>query len=253
MGVFKHHDVVASLVAKALASPNGRQLSLVRYEWDMSGNCTDPQRMEIVGRPKVEGVKTVVVSRGSKATLYLDMITRCRACLACLKVRRQLWFGRAVNELRAASRTWFGSLTYKPQEHVRLLAKARLAKASDFDALTPQQQFRYMAKVSGADLTRYLKRVRKISKAPIRYLAVAERHKSGLIHWHMLLHETDDDMPVRHALLKGQWAGRHGYCDWKLIDETSAGSALYVVKYLGKAMDARVRASVAYGNPALKA
>ena len=61
-----------------------------------------------------------------------------------------------------------------------MLAHLRHTSASDFDALASAEQFRLLAQVSGADLTLWLKRVRKISRAPLRYLAVAERHKSGM-------------------------------------------------------------------------
>lgn len=248
MVAYRHHDAVARLIRVALDA-GGVQHSMVYYSWNVAGNCERPHVVEFAGRPRDEGYKTVAIERGRKATLYLEMHTRCRACSACLNARRRLWVGRAVAEVKAASRTWFGSLTYKPQEHVRMLAHLRHTSASDFDALASAEQFRLLAQVSGADLTLWLKRVRKISRAPLRYLAVAERHKSGMVHWHLLVHELDAAKPVRHALLKGQWASRHGYCDWKLVDDTSTGSARYVAKYLGKSIEARVRASLDYGTP----
>lgn len=93
------------------------------------------------------------------------------------------------------------------------------------------------------EITKYLKRVRKKSGAPLRYILVAEAHKSGLPHYHMLIHECDPSRQVRHKDLTAAWSW--GFTRFKLVE--TSNTAWYVCKYLSKAQLARVRASVRYG------
>ena len=95
----------------------------------------------------------------------------------------------------------------------------------------------------GREVTRYLKRVRKESGARVRYLLVAERHKSGQPHLHIMVHEADQERPVRYATLANQW--KLGFVHFKLAQDTK--TAAYVCKYISKALLARVRASLRYG------
>ena len=146
-------------------------------------------------------------------------------------------------------RTWFLTLTLSPEAHFkhRLLAYQRLrAKGEEFDRLDAERQFRELVTEANREITLYLKRVRKESGAPLRYCLVAERHKSGLPHFHALLHEVGDGA-VRAKTLKRQW--RLGFSQCKLVaqsDENKAAS--YVAKYLSKSAAARVRASKGYGQ-----
>lgn len=91
-----------------------------------------------------------------------------------------------------------------------------------------------------------LKRLRKAhgKRGGLRYLVVMEAHKSNLPHYHILLHEVFTDYPMRKALLRPAW--RFGFSHWKLADEKAAP---YVAKYLAKSAQARIRASIDYGNP----
>lgn len=76
----------------------------------------------------------------------------------------------------------------------------------------------------------------------MRYCLVAEAHKSGLPHFHVVIHHRV--VPVRHKTLKEAW--RLGFSDFKLVEENQA-VARYVSKYLAKALGSRVRASARYG------
>ena len=127
------------------------------------------------------------------------------------------------------------------------VARQRLVdRAVDFDALSNDKQFQARHQAIGPELTKFLKRVRKESAAMLRYCLVAEAHKSGLPHYHLVVHETGGE-PVRHKTLQGQW--KLGYSNWKLVDINDSGkTAAYVAKYLSKSALARVRASKHYGH-----
>jgi len=152
---------------------------------------------------------------------------------------------RAMSEYRTANRTWLATLTLSPTGVMRVLSQARVALAkgrTDFDALPPVQQFDELAKHGGQHVTWWLKRLRKNSGERLRYLAVVEAHKSGLPHWHILIHEMAG--PIRYADLKDTWP--LGFDAYKLVENPSAAG--YVCKYLSKDMRARVRASLGYGS-----
>lgn len=262
------------LVTKATECGATRR-SLSRFEWDCAGNCHFPHLTEMQSRPSgretwSEAVarpahphefnmfgrwtsrtqlKRVVLGATSLAgiTLQLDLWTRCRKCDRCRAQRAALWRMRAIAETSRAPRTWFGTLTLKPEEQLlsRLRAQARLAaEGVDWDTLGQGEQFSaHQSEVSG-ELTKYLKRLRKQTSSPFRYLLVAEQHKSGDPHYHVLIHEVDPDQPIRHAQISGQW--KLGFSRFKLID--NANMAGYVCKYLSKSAKARVRASQRYGD-----
>jgi hypothetical protein len=153
-----------------------------------------------------------------------------------------------LNDTRG--RTWFVTLTLRPEEQFKAASRARLRLAkqgTDFDLLSPARQFAERHREVNREITLWLKRVRKISNAPLRYFLVAERHKSGLPHYHALLHEGDSGQPVRAAVIKSQW--RLGFSQCKLVaaDDAKRG-AVYVAKYLSKDALSRVRASKGYGH-----
>lgn len=115
--------------------------------------------------------------------------------------------------------------------------------------LSAQEQFVELCAELGREVTLMLKRLRKQTGVTFKYLLVFEKHKSGLPHCHMLMHEQSSDSPLRHAALTAQW--KLGYSKFKLCE--SVKSAWYVSKYLAKSVEARVRASLRYGkvNPSL--
>lgn len=275
-----HHDQIKRLVAQAL-SQGGVRKSAIRTEWNLGGNCTSPVVREIHVRPpadekprdetskfldavmaKFPGAevvrderdrdarpqrdKYIVVTRESSFPLTLTITLRCRKCDRCLKLRQRLWSDRARRETATARRTWFGTLTLKPETQLMMLSRARKRlsmQGIDFETLSFREQFAERVKQISLEITKYLKRVRKESGASLRYLLVAEHHKSGLPHFHMLVHELDE-IGVRHSTLSKQWG--LGFEKWRLVSEPS--EALYLTKYLSKTAAARVRASRGYGR-----
>lgn len=264
-----------ALVASALQS-GAKRASATRTEWDLAGNCLKPVQRELHVRPSPEHrdeargfvrkvrelfpdatqvsghdlphteAKTIVVNRDSAIPLTLAMTVRCRKCDRCLALRRMSWSLRAAAETQSSRRTWFGTLTLRPDAQVRAVSQARvhLAKQGlDFDALPYGEQFTERHKQITPLITKYLKRVRKESGAQLTYLCVAEHHKSGLPHYHMLVHEHDE-IGVKHSTLSKQWL--EGFEKWRLV--SSRSEATYLTKYLAKSSVARVRASRDYGN-----
>lgn len=216
--------------------------SIVSQLWRLAGTCTDPVRIPLGGRP--EGI----LGQRDPDTYpaFLDIDVRCRRCPACLRYRSWLWRSRAMIEINLSPRTWFGTLTLSPEAHYRyglIAATAAARRGEDFEALDDEARFRERHVAISKEITKYLKRVRERSSAILRYLLVAEAHKSGLPHYHLLVHEVLPDRPVRKALLERQW--HDGFSRYKLADH---GSASYVAKYLSKSALARVRASVKYGR-----
>jgi len=105
-----------------------------------------------------------------------------------------------------------------------------------------EDNFKRLLGECGRDVTLFLKRLRKTASAPIKYLVVSERHKSGVPHFHILVHEQRPNA-VTHANLKHAWQA--GFSHFKLADPKAAG---YVAKYISKDALARVRASEHYGE-----
>lgn len=281
-----HHDAMARLFTKALAAGAIRK-GVSRAEWDLSGRCAAPVPREIHVRPGAderdqEDVKadafvasvlaafpgaTVVrdtaspdrrrsrakylsVQRGTKIPLTLLMHLRCRKCDWCRKQRATMWRIKAQNETRAAARTWFGTLTLCPAAHQTMVSRARVRLSEqgvDFDAVPLGEQFQLRHKECSIEITKYLKRIRKESGAQFRYLLVAEHHKSGLPHYHLLVHEKCSG-DIKHATLSKQWL--LGFEKWRVVNDLR--EATYLCKYLSKTNIARVRASFCYGSKIAK-
>lgn len=167
-----------------------------------------------------------------------------------MKRRAALWRGRVAVEYNRSCRTWLGTLTISPQNRFIAVSQARQRlrnKGVDFDTEPELAQQVAIHREIGPSLQRYLKRVRKASNAPLRYLLIGEMHKDGFPHYHVLVHELREDVPIRHRVLSEQWT--EGFCNWKLVRDLSG--ALYAAKYLTKSEAhsyARVRASVGYGE-----
>lgn len=175
----------------------------------------------------------------------------CRKCGPCLRKRAFLWRQRskvetAATHLRGA-RTWFGTLTCRPDVHHSHLAEARRrldAQGIDFEGLSAEDQFRERHRSLSREATLWLKRVRKRTSASFRYLLVTEVHKSGLPHMHILVHEQDACKLIGERDLRETWP--HGHTKFKLANEVA--QAAYLCKYLSKDARARVRASARYGS-----
>lgn len=246
-----HHDRMVSLFVKALGH-GAERVSVSHARWNISGDCEHPYWTLTWSRPRTgkdpfrpDHNFTFV---GGKMTMFLDIGTRCRRCDKCRRARFLLWRHRAREEMRGGARNWWGTLTLNPSEQFRTLSVARhLAeqRAVPWDSLSPDERFTRHANASLIDVTKYLKRIRKESKVPLRYLLVTEKHKSGLPHFHMLIHETELK-PIRHKTLSTQWG--HGFERWRLVQHDSVEPAAYVTKYIAKDALTRIRASLQYGR-----
>lgn len=264
----------------------------LRVEWDAYGRCERPATVELHGRPDriaeasriytkqaadqarvlaavqaaFPGAELAPGSRqwptrlvwrdpaNQSATLTLHV--PCRQCRRCLRARAKLWEQRARSELAVTTwrgaRTWFVTLTCRPDVHHHHLATARHrldTQGIDFDQLDDREQFRERHRPLAREITKWLKRVRKRAKARMRYLCVTEIHLGGGAahgepHVHLLVHELEASAPIRERDLRETWP--HGHAKAKLV--TEVGSAVYLTKYLAKDARARVRASARYGQ-----
>lgn len=217
--------------------------------WKTAPKCVSPVTVELHGRRELMNERYAVVdtSKGDTRPNFLEMEVPCRRCTACLRQRAATWRYRAFAEYRAASRTWLATLTLSPRAVIVLLSRVRVKHrkgAIDFEALSDEDQFLALANEGFVEIQKWIKRLRKNNDAPFRYLIVTEAHKSGVPHWHLLIHEQDPDRPLRHKTLKGSWP--EGFDSYKLIENVSAAG--YVTKYLSKSLAARVRASLGYGS-----
>lgn len=229
---------------KALEHGTGRITGPGRVTWPLAGRCTSPHLMSKSG--SIEGF------RGNR---FMETVVavRCRQCPACLRQKAREWAARGVREIGFWPRTYFGTLTLSPEEHVRALAEASVELAQDgvdVSTLTDHETFTYRTAQIGKWVTRYVKRCRKeMTGAQLRYVLVAEAHTSGLPHLHMLVHEAkpfSSDAWDTYCVLKSQWT--HGHSAWEGVGHDPR-AARYVTKYLHKSALARVRASARYGDP----
>lgn len=239
---------VRALALKALQS-GCKHVKLTELEWDVSSDCEKPYVREHRGEPSIppSGDQRVRLDEYG-APLSVLVSTRCHQCAACLKARYWLWRLRAATELCTCQRSWFGTITLRPEAHHQMMCRAasELSKrcVRPFDECDEDAQFRARHGAINAELTLWLKRVRKQSGASLRYLLVCEAHKSGLPHYHILMHQASDQ-PVLKKHLAETWP--HGFSQWKLVEDATRTSG-YVTKYLLKDARARLRASVQYGR-----
>lgn len=215
-------------------------LNMLRHETDWPGTDYAPGHGWIGDTPE-----TSLQMHGHVRNI--DVAVRCRKCPECLAARAAHWKLRAISEIDAASRTWFGTLTLNPSAHFRCVALAsqRLAaQGVDFGQLDPDDAFKERCKPLTHECQLWVKRLRKRA-AGLRYCLVVERHKSGLPHVHVLMHESGQ--AIRHRELSGAWSW--GFTKFNLVDgDTGPQAARYVAKYLAKDAACRVKASLRYGS-----
>ena len=234
-------------LAKAIEAGADRPTAF-RFEWNVAGKCEFPQGIELHYRKRQKADLLRDCDSVPGQCFRLMMEVKCRRCVQCLKARQREWTQRAIEEIRGAQRTWFGTLTLTEEQHAIYVARAavRCARSNtDYEAQEPSARFYDRAKEIGPDLQRWLKRVRKASQARLRYMLVAESHESGAPHFHCLIHEGQGGRPILKAQLREQWS--LGFSRWKLVEGN--GAAYYACKYLSKQSYGRVRASLAYGVP----
>lgn len=212
--------------------------------------CSDPFVIDAIGLPSAIFAVPRYFEYKSNSKVPVSFGTRCRKCENCLAARRRLWTARAVDELKAAHRTWFATLTIRPEDRfvatMHASALASRAGHGEWATMTAENQFRYLALHLGEEVGRYLKRVRKAGSS-FRYLLVSEAHKDGFPHFHLLIHEAA--LPLTKRLLESNW--RLGYSQFRLVNDSDPRAAWYVCKYLAKSALTRVRASKRYGRDQL--
>lgn len=247
-----------TLLSKGLKYP-GRHRVLSRQDaadmrWrqqsqDWSGTserflCSDPFVISAIGLPSA-----AIPERNGK--IAVEIPTRCRKCGNCLKHRRRLWTARAIDELKASNRTWFGTLTYHPEarfhRELQAATSASTAGHGEWRDLDADTKFQYMVRTCNQDVTTWFKRVRRSSGVPLRYLLVSEAHADGFPHFHLLVHEQA--LPVTKRMLEEKW--RFGFSHWRLVNSYEQKTAYYVCKYLSKDHRTRIRASIRYGRAQL--
>jgi len=234
-----------------MSSESFERLGARRGIWDVSMDCDDPIPVTLHSRATgqfknwtKDGVKRV-------PGIELTLLTACRRCPVCLLKKSRLWAYRALTEIDKSERTWFGTLTTNPETDVWIDANAGTRKR-DFWLQPEGKKFDQRAQVMGIEVTKFLKRIRKNCGVPFRYLLVTEEHNSretGSLkrsrpHCHLLIHEFPG-RPLRKTILETSW--NHGYSQWRLTTGERR-VAWYVSKYISKAMNARVRASLGYGG-----
>jgi len=220
-----------------------------RGVWDVSMDCEKP--VSVTSWSRVTGRIDRLLYGKSPPMAEITLLTACRRCRTCLRKKSKLWSYRAQQECALAERTWMCTLTTDPEIDFRI-DMACAARIAGFAQMPPQGKFQHQALEMGVEVTKWLKRVRKNSGHPYRYLLIVETHdsrdtspeKRGRPHMHALLHEFPG-MPVRKAVLESAW--RWGFGSFKLV-ETDQEAAWYVSKYISKAIDCRTRASIEYGN-----
>lgn len=245
------YTTVYRLALRALAGGgsnkirNDGTLSWRHVEWDIAGNCQNPIIREFHSRPSVNGQKRINVPKDGMP-IMVTMTCTCRACENCLKRRAAHWRYRVKSEIGHAPRTWFGTLTFRPEAFTIALAKVRVAaskQGDNYDQFDDRKRFAKLSQEMGKDVTLFLKRLRK-SGAVFNYLVVSEAHKSGVPHFHLLVHERPFNDDVKHAQLVRSW--NQGFCKFNLLHDVRQG--LYLTKYLTKSLLCRVRASKRYGD-----
>lgn len=228
------------------------RVPVTRLEWSCYGRCQRPVTVEYVSRPQIKNDRVIVVNGrmpvGAHATEHVPhnavLHVSCRRCDGCLRARSQHWRLRCMAEYAQSPRTWLGTLTFRPELQFAALNRARETcrkRGLSYEELSEEQAFSFRERELTKEVVLYLKRLRKMAR--FRQMFVAEAHKNGGVHYHVMLHECRDAEPLRHAAL-ARWPC--GFSNWKLVkDKNGAG---YAAKYLNKSGLVRVRASIGYGS-----
>lgn len=204
--------------------------------------------------------KPVFVKQSTFSHLHVSYAVRCWKCLSCRRAKQRYWAaaGYAMMKqcIEQGRRTWFGTLTFRPEIQRRLLQEALEAYKEQsstteveewWDDPLCDERFRLVRKVVVRELQKYWKRLRKAGHK-FSYLVVIERHKSGLPHVHWLLHEKE--APITKKELERHWS--LGFTKITIVGGRSKraakpqNAAHYVLKYLTKSEQSRMIASQKY-------
>lgn len=239
-----HSDHLIAKLTHSEAPKGPRKDTPALQHWDCSLGCLNPFTLYHKGYPDKDRPRER--PGRSDPTVIIEQLLPCRKCETCLRNRRVYWAACAKTEVGCARRTWFGTLTLKPQERFIDITKVRI-RHPKLEEENPREFQRKVHLEHGKSLTKWLKRVRKNSNSKLRYLLVAEWHSQNDIgwHYHCLLHEQFDGQPLLHRHLDN-W-GR-GFVKFNLIEDGQSKEVNYVCKYLAKDMDVPVRASIRYGE-----
>jgi len=243
-------ETIQRTFAKGLYSDTFERHGLRRGTWDVSRDCENPVPVTLHSRATGDMRRFSRKGVRAMAGIELTMLTPCRMCRVCLRKKAKLWADRARSEIEMSERTWFGTMTCRPEVHYWIDSVCATQRAN-FHSLPREEQFGAQSRAMGIEVTKYLKRIRKNSGCSFRYLQVTEIHDSpntadmlrGRPHVHMLIHEVRGQ-PIRKSVLDSAW--HHGFSQWRLV--ANQGAAWYISKYISKASDARVRASLGYGG-----
>lgn len=249
--------------------------ALVNY----AGDCERPVLFRYRGQP--EGFLWPVGVRA----YHVTSLVKCKTCQWCKLMRACGWGHRVEEVCNEHVANWLGTVTLSPFEHSRIdmlrdrvvrrtkLPEWFIEEQGSFDAAQAEAYrkdvFRARCAVFSKWLTSWLeayreRRRRALGRRPeFKYLMVAEEHKSGLPHFHLLLHEKEWGELVRLDEMYSFWDRKHqtwsvrvddaaglrktwvqGFTSFELVRD--AHGASYVCKYLSKEMLWRVRASLRY-------
>lgn len=234
------------LFEKASQARFQTRVSLATLRVDWSGQCSAPVPVEWHSYSGKSRTRTRLVGPGAASFNRIEAMVPCRRCENCRKRRTMIWSARAIAEWRGSARTWAAALTFRPEVHhwcLSLVRRRISEQGLDFDALAVDDRFSELHKVLSKEVTRFIKRVRFNTGAPLRYMEVVEAHKSGLPHYHVLLHEQRAEKPVSKRTLEQAW--RAGHSHWRLV--RCEAQCAYLAKYIGKDNASRIRASLNYG------
>lgn len=187
---------------------------------------------------------------------------------------RNYWGYAAQHQTMLAAaeggRTWFGTLTCNDDWHAELLLRAlkrskdpsvdfrkverveywckRRKKLVTAERLVCEEAYKALCAGLLHEVQKYWKRLRNDGHS-FKYIAVFEPHKSGKPHCHFLLHERAGDSILKREL-RERWPC--GFIAASLVGGTARQAAdpdkaaWYVVKYLSKYQQTRIRASKGY-------
>lgn len=222
-------------------------------EWDVGAYCDDPQARTLHARGDAGRMtaKYKWASNPKSLTVHLAGLP-CRRCAKCLWLKSEQWTDRAMTELALWPRSWFVTLTLDPAwQHRSFMAEmadknSRGWRDSDFDLSKAEWNLRAVG--AAKLLTKYLKNVRKPHSGEaaidLRYLCSIERHKSGLPHLHLLMHEAGGKLTYRRIL--DRW--KYGRIKKANLVSDHDEAAWYVCKYVSLNEATRVRCSLRYGR-----
>lgn len=215
---------------------------------DRHGNCRSPvllynrvvdPRDECEWGTAVSGMGGEYRKIVEHQTTDVAMRVRCRKCPECSKSAAEDWARRATIEFEQWPRTWFGTLTYDPVQMQNDL------EWSHDPVMGLPESDRERRRVEGIVLSceaqKFWKRLRAAGHR-LRYLQTTEQHKSGALHYHLMIH---CEHTLTKRTLEAQWVS--GLSHFRLARTHHA--CWYVAKYIGKGLDYRVRASKRYGLP----